>query len=551
MRAAGTNRVCERYSTISSAACSYQLQVISLVDVQYDLPDGRQLFGPINGVIGRGITGLVGANGSGKSTLLAMMSGKILPTQGTITVSGRVGFLRQQVGDGNAATIAGLFGVSEALRAIRLVTRGEIDGDQWPEIDWTVPSRLDKALAQVGLDGMDADRSLGTLSGGQRMRASLAAASFGEPDLLILDEPTNDLDADGRKLVRDLLRSRRGDAIIASHDRALLRTVDRIAELSSGELRLYGGDWDFFVESREAENRRTANRLANARQAIDAADRREQLARERKQRRDAAGLRDARKGINSKVLLDAKKARAERSGGSGTRLRERIALKARTRLDEVQSSVRNEARLESKLASTGLHTTRTVLVFDDVTAGHDAERVVIAGLSFEIVGPARLRIDGPNGSGKSTVMRLANGDLEPMSGRVRRPVPSILLDQDVSMLARSATVLDNFLALNPDRDEAACRNLLAHFLFPADAVHRPVGALSGGETLRVALACVLGGSIVPPLMLLDEPTNHLDVTSVEAVEQGLADYDGALVVVSHDTDFIDALGLDRIIDLSR
>jgi len=146
-------------------------------------------------------------------------------------------------------------------------------------------------------------------------------------------------------------------------------------------------------------------------------------------------------------------------------------------------------------------------------------------------------------------MALASGDLDPTAGTVHRPVRSVLLDQNVSLLMRERTVLETFLTLNPDRDEAACRNVLAHFLFPMNAVHRAVGQLSGGETLRAALACVLGASAVPPLLLLDEPTNPLDVPSVQAVEQGLADYDGALLVVSHDADFAAALRHDQTIPL--
>jgi ATPase subunit of ABC transporter with duplicated ATPase domains len=154
-------------------------------------------------------------------------------------------------------------------------------------------------------------------------------------------------------------------------------------------------------------------------------------------------------------------------------------------------------------------------------------------------------VTGPNGSGKTTLLSLITGALRPWDGTVAVPLPFALLDQRVSLLDPSLSIRDNFRILNPEADENACRAALARFMFRADAALQVVSSLSGGQLLRAGLACVLGGTAPPPLLILDEPTNHLDIDSIEAVEAGLSAYDGALLVVSHDETFLEAIAISR------
>jgi len=167
-----------------------------------------------------------------------------------------------------------------------------------------------------------------------------------------------------------------------------------------------------------------------------------------------------------------------------------------------------------------------------------------------MTGPERVAITGPNGSGKTTCLRLLTGMLQASAGTARILVPHAMLDQTVSLLDPALSIRDNFRALNPDADERTCRSALARFMFRADAALQQTGTLSGGEMLRAGLACTIGGNHPPQLLILDEPTNHLDIHAIEQVEAGLRDYDGALLVVSHDTDFLEAIGIDRTIALS-
>jgi ATPase subunit of ABC transporter with duplicated ATPase domains len=201
------------------------------------------------------------------------------------------------------------------------------------------------------------------------------------------------------------------------------------------------------------------------------------------------------------------------------------------------------------LPSAGLPAGRTVLRFDSVVGGYGTAPAIIDGLSFTVTGPERVAITGPNGSGKTTLLALITGKLAPRHGGVKVDTDFAMLDQQVSLLDPSLSIRDNFLRLNPDADENACRAALARFMFRADAALQIVSSLSGGQMLRAGLACVLGGTRPPPLLILDEPTNHLDIESIEAVEAGLGAYDGALLVVSHDEPFLEAIGATRRLEM--
>jgi ATPase subunit of ABC transporter with duplicated ATPase domains len=190
-----------------------------------------------------------------------------------------------------------------------------------------------------------------------------------------------------------------------------------------------------------------------------------------------------------------------------------------------------------------------VLAFEDVSSTWPGGRRILDGLSFRMVGPERLAVTGPNGSGKTTLLALAIGAIQPDSGRISRGVAAEVLDQRVSLLADDETLVENFRRLNPAASDNDAHAGLARFLFRNVTAAKRAGALSGGERLRAGLACVLMRPQPPQLIVLDEPTNHLDLDSIAAVEAALAAYDGALLVVSHDRDFLDAAGIERELTL--
>ncbi len=522
---------------------------ITIDSLGYRAPDGRPLFDDLTLAFGAERTGLVGRNGVGKSTLIGLILGELQPSAGAVSVSGRVGVLRQALQPPPGASVADLLGVAEPLAALRRIEAGGGSDADLAEADWTLEARLDVALADVALAGLALDRPAASLSGGQVTRAALAGLLAREPDVLILDEPTNNLDAEARALIADVLGRWRGGAIVVSHDRALLRRMDRIVELSGLGARVYGGGYDLYAERKAQEEAAAARELADAERNEAHVAREVQAAAERKARRDAAGRRTAAKGGAPRILLGAQARRAEESAGRQSRLGERLRDDAQATLAEAQARVERVRRLAFELPPTGLAAGKTVLALDRVSFAWPGAPPLLYDVSLKVTGPELVAVTGPNGAGKTTLIRLAAGELQPTSGRVVRGAPAAFLDQQTALLRAEETLAEAFLRLNPTATTNAARAALARFLFRNVAADKRVGELSGGERLRAALACVLMAARPPQLLILDEPTNHLDLDSIAAVEAALQGYDGALLVVSHDRDFLDAVGVDREVAL--
>jgi ATPase subunit of ABC transporter with duplicated ATPase domains len=522
---------------------------VTLDGLSYLSPDGRRLFDSLTLTFGAERTGLVGRNGVGKSTLVRLILGELQPAAGAVTVRGRVGVLRQALAPAPGETVADLMGVAAGLARLARIEAGEGSDHDLAEADWALEARLEAALAAVELAGLDLSRPAGSLSGGQVTRARLAGLLAAEPDLLILDEPTNNLDAAARDLVAEVLGRWRGGAIVISHDRALLRRMDRIVELSGLGAQVYGGNYDLYAARKAEAEAAAARELADAEKTAARVAREVQLAAERKQRKDAAGKRARAKGDAPKMLLDAMLQRAETSGARERRVAERLRTEAAEAQAAAAAKVERVRKFAFDLPPSGLAAGKSVLVFDDANFVWPGQAPLLTHRSLRITGPERIAVSGPNGSGKTTLIRLAAGQLDPVAGRVVRGVKAAFLDQQTALLGDDASLVAAFRRLNPQSGENAARAALARFLFRNTAAEKPVAALSGGERLRAALACVLLGDDPPQLLILDEPTNHLDLDSITAVEAALAGYDGALLVVSHDRDFLAAVGIQREIAL--
>ncbi|MEQ1819030.1 MAG: ABC-F family ATP-binding cassette domain-containing protein [Terricaulis sp.] len=521
---------------------------ITLSNLSWATPDGRELFSDLDFTFGAERAGLVGRNGVGKTTLLKIIAGELAPRGGGVAINGRVAMLRQIVQVDARETIADLFGISDALNVLRRAALGEASADDLAVADWTLETRLADALARFSLDA-EADTALSALSGGQRTRAALAALVFAEPDFIILDEPTNNLDRNGRAAVIDLLAGWRTGAVVVSHDRELLETMDAIVEMTTLGVRRYGGNWSAYRERRALELVAAQHDLADAEKRVaDVADTAQTVA-ERKARKDGVGKRKAARGDAPRILTGAMKRKAEETSGSMSRLAERQRDEAEADVVAARERIEVLQPFTVSLPSAELAAQKDVLKLEDVTVGYEIGRPVLNALSLSITGPERVAVIGPNGSGKTTLLSLITGAMPPWSGSVRVMTPYALLDQRVSLLDPALSIRDNFLRINPGANENACRAALARFMFRADAALQIVGTLSGGQTLRAGLACVLGGETLPPLLIMDEPTNHLDIDSIEAVEAGLRAYDGALLIVSHDEAFLTSVGVTRRLTL--
>jgi len=520
---------------------------LTLDSISLATPDGRVLIDGLTLALGRERTGLVGRNGCGKSTLLRLLAGEVEPAAGSVQRAGSIGMLTQLADD--SVTLAQALGVAGDLARLRRLERGEGSLQDAADANWTLESRLAAALIETGLPALPLDRRLASLSGGERTRVALARLLIEAPDLLLLDEPTNNLDADGREAVAHLLARWRGGVVVASHDRALLERMDRIVELTAVGITIFGGAWPEFAEAREAARIRAEADLSRAADALRHAERAIQAAKEKKARRDRAGRASQAKGGAPRIMLGAAKQRAENSGAREGRIAERMIGEHVDALEDARRHVEVLTPLAIALPGTALPAGRELVAVNEVAMAFGPRRL-FGPLSFDIRGPERVAIRGANGSGKSTLLRLIMNQLQPAAGTIRRLTDRVaVLDQHVGLLEPDTTILDNLRRLHPELSDNDARAALARFAFRNTAVLRLAGTLSGGERLRAGLACVFARPQPPLLLLLDEPTNHLDLASIEELEGALAGFDGALIVVSHDERFLQAIGVEREIRL--
>ncbi|MFE5336585.1 ribosomal protection-like ABC-F family protein [Isoptericola sp. NPDC056573] len=491
--------------------------------------------------------GVVGDNGSGKSTLLAVVAGVLEPQNGTrvVRAPGGLGHLPQTlelppastVGQAIDHVLADVRALAAAVAALedRL---GSLDGAaldealrRYAELTARFDARdgrgadrrVDVALHRLGLPALDRGRLLGTLSGGERSRLALAATLAADPELLLLDEPTNDLDDDALDWLTDRLRSHDGTVVAVTHDRAFLADLTTtLVEVDAGRARRYGAGWAGYLAAKEAE--REQLRLAYERWQADVA----------RQRRLLDSNVEAMEQIPRKLPMA--------SFGSG-------AFRSRARTHGATGRVRNAKERLRRLSDDPAERSadraefRTDVATASPDAGHDdASAVELVGVEVRgrlsvprltVAAGEHVLVTGPNGAGKSTLLGVVAGEVAPDAGVARAVGVVGHLRQTVASASDDGrTVLHAFAAGRPGDLEEHAEALLASGLFRPDDLPRPVRELSQGQRSRLELARVV--TTTTDVLLVDEPTNHLSPALVEELERAFADFDGTLVLVSHD-----------------
>ncbi|PSR69887.1 ABC transporter [Nocardia sp. MDA0666] len=519
------------------------ISAIALSDLTFTWPDGTPVFDGLDAVLGPGHIGVVGSNGAGKSTLLRLITGELRPVRGSVTVAGRLGYLRQDLGlaaGQRVDAVLGIGGVRAALHRIESGAGTDADFDRVGN-RWDVEESAIALLGRLGLnyladDVAQLDRRLETLSGGETILLGLVAELLREPDVLLLDEPTNNLDSVARQRLYDVVEGFAGTVLTVSHDRELLRRVTTVAELRRGEIRTFGGNFDDYEQIVEAEQEAARAAIRDARSDVRKQSRELVEARIKLDRRLRYGQKMWDTKREPKIVMAERKRQAQVSAG---KLRNNHIAKvdeARSTLEQAQELLRDDREIRVDLPGTRLYPGQDVVALEEVRLANGPV------VTLRVNGPERIALTGRNGAGKTTLLhRLV---AEPPK------VPWRLLPQRLDIFDERLSVFDNVSAAAPHAGAERIRAQLARFLFRGGDADVAAGALSGGERLRAALAMLLLAEPAPKLLLLDEPTNNLDLPSLRHLTEALTSFEGAMIVVSHDPRFLDEIGVTRRLDLT-
>jgi len=483
---------------------------------------GEPLFDHATVAVNKGErVGLVGRNGSGKTTLLKLISGELHPDQGSITYPRltRVGKVAQEAPSGQTSLIDTVLAADTERSALLAEAEHTTDPHRIAELHErlatiqadSAPARAARILAGLGFDEAAQQRPCAEFSGGWRMRVALAALLFTQPDLLLLDEPTNHLDLEAALWLEGYLKSYPGTLLLVSHDRGLLnRAVNRIIHLEHRKLTAYTGNYDRF----------------------------ERLRREHLEHQAALHAKQQAQRRHIQAFVDRFRYKASKARQAQSR------LKALARMEPIAAVM--EDRTVSFDFPSPTHLSPPILTLEDAAVGYEPGKPILSRLNLRLDMDDRVALLGANGNGKSTLSKLLAGRLKPMEGRMTRSgklkVGYFAQDQ-AEELDLQATPLAHMQRLMPMETETRLRAQLGRFGFGVERAEVQVGKLSGGEKARLLFA--LMSRDAPHVLILDEPTNHLDVDSRQALIQALSAFEGAVILVSHDTHLIE-LTADRL-----
>ena len=521
--------------------------------------------------------GLVGKNGAGKSTMLKVLIGEQPPSSGTVSRNGdcTVGYLPQQMKVADTTTLfaetesafSEVIGLEREIEQLNreIAERTDYESEGYEKLlhrlndatdrfhilgGMNREEEVEKTLLGLGFQRSDFGRATSEFSGGWRMRIELAKLLLRRPSVFLLDEPTNHLDRTGRDRLYDYIRTCKATLIVVSHDTYLLNLLDRTCELSKKGLKTYGGNYNFYREQKRIEDSALEQRIDSEQAALRLARKKAQEIAERQQKRFSQGERN--KDRLPRILRKGAKDRGETTI---SKLREKhsdiVGLNEK-RLNDLRRQRGTACRFKIDFDDALLHNGKLLIAADGVNFGYDRERPLWRiPLDLEIRSGERIRLTGNNGSGKTTLVRLLTGELFPTAGEIRRTDFSyVCLDQEYSLVDTPQTVLE--LAQKYNRSNLCDHEIkmrLKRVLFAADTWDTSCNALSGGEKMRLCLCCLMISNHVPDLFILDEPTNNLDLSSLAVLADTIGDYRGTLLVISHDRNFTDEIGITKTVEL--
>jgi ATPase subunit of ABC transporter with duplicated ATPase domains len=529
--------------------------MLILQHLSYLHPNRELLFSTIDLTVNnRDKIALIGNNGAGKSTLLRIIAGELEPHEGKVICDTPPYYIPQLFGQYNELTIAQALRIDTRLAALKEILAGNVTEHNLNELndDWTIEERCQEALQYWQLQELDLSQKMAALSGGQKTKVFLAGIHIHQPQLVLLDEPSNHLDTAGRQLLYQFIETTNSSLIVVSHDRKLLNLLNTVCDLGKRGLTVYGGNYDFYYEQKQIAGNALSQDIQSKEKELRKAKEKERETMERQQKLDARGKRKQEKAGVARIMMNTLRNSAE---NSTAKTKSAHAEKIDGISGELQA-LRNELpdidKMKFGFDNTALHKGKVLFTASGINHSYDNEKLIWKEhLDFQITSGERIAIRGLNGSGKSTLIRIILGDLEPTTGAVQRADNKyVYIDQDYSLINNKLSVYEQALQYNKTGlQEHEIKIRLTRFLFSKEHWDKPCSALSGGERMRLILCSLTIGNQAPDIIVLDEPTNNLDIQNIEILTAAINDYEGTLIVVSHDEHFTEQVNIERVINI--
>ena len=528
--------------------------MLILQNLTYIHPGKDLLFDNINFTVSdRNKVAVVGNNGTGKSTLLKIIAGEWQPSGGLLKVDAIPYYVPQIFGQYNHLTIAQALRIEDKLNALKAILNGNVTEANLALLDedWTIEERCREALSYWKLEDLDISQKMEALSGGEKTKVFLAGIAIHQAAFILLDEPSNHLDTAGRQLLYNFIQSTSCTLIAVSHDRKLLNLLDTVYELDKRGITMYGGSYDFYTAQKRIENNALNQDVKSKEKELRKAKEKERETVEKQQRLDARGKKKQEKAGLPTISMNTFKNNAEKSTA---RLKSVHAEKTGGIAQELQAlraALPDTDKMKLGFDDAALHKGKILFTATAINFGYGNQLLWQQASSFQITSGERIALKGLNGSGKTTLIKIILGKLEPQTGTVyRADNQPVYLDQDYSLIDSRLSVYEQAQQYNTSAlQEHEIKIRLARFLFTKENWDKPCSVLSGGEKMRLMLCCLTISNQSPDMIILDEPTNNLDIQNTEILTGAINDYQGTLIVISHDEYFLEQINAKQVIHL--
>lgn len=496
---------------------------------------------------------LVGNNGIGKSTLLKIIAGELPPFSGIINQNSKPYNVPQLFGQFNDFSVAESLHISEKITSLKEILEGIVTEENLQILndDWTIEDRCREALAYWKLQDLDLNQKMETLSGGQKTKVFLAGIMIHEPDLVLLDEPSNHLDFEGRALLYDFIKSTASSLLIVSHDRKLLNILSKTFEMTKNGISVYGGNYDFYNEQKNIESNALQQDVQSKEKALRKAKEKERETIERQNKLDSRGKKKQEKSGVARIMMNTLRNKAENSSSKLKDIHADKISGISDDLRELRSSLPTIDQMKFGFQNASYPKGKVIFKALGINYKYENDWLWNEDREFEILSGDRLVIKGLNGSGKTTLIKIILGELIPKKGNLNSLIKkAVYIDQDYSLLNQNLKIYEQAQVFNDcNLEEHEIKMRLNRFLFTPNDWDKPCAVLSGGERMRLMLCCLTISNESPEIIILDEPTNNLDIQNIEILTAAINEYQGTLIVISHDSLFLDEINIEKSIEL--